>query len=182
VNDAAAAPNGRTAGLWVVGGGNSAAFRTRTPTFQDRFDLSALAKVHASADYEAAMKSVDRGGLAELGDAPSDEEAASTVAYNLPFQEDGELKVAMLLRPQIALGLLESDLAAFGPAAGVVLAQLARTGTAALLDEVFAGGVTAGAAPDGILIQHAIPVWQTYFVHGYACLMAQRDTYGPWRL
>lgn len=137
---------------------------------QDRFDISALARIEVPADFEAAMSRLAPEVAADAESAATGEPTL-TLAYNVSAEVEGRLAIIMLLRPEIAEALLQREGPEFSQASGIVLAQFARIGTAALLESVFADGLNAGTGADSLLIPHAIPAWQSFFVEGYAALL-----------
>lgn len=137
---------------------------------RQRFDVSALLRVHIPADYDQALVSLDRGAMAEAEPAPAPANTNGTVGYNIVVEEDGRRGIAMVLASWIALDLIADDDAGFGTAAGIVLAQLARIGSQAVINHAFPSSGRAGSAVDELLTPHIVEIWQRWLVERAAAL------------
>lgn len=137
---------------------------------RQRFDVSALLRVHIPADYDQALATLDRGAIGEVEPAPAPADTNGTVGYNIMVEENGRRGIAMVLASWLALDLIGEDDAGFGTAAGVVLAQLARIGAQAVIDHAFPASNRTGSAIDKLLTPHIVEIWQRWLVERAAAL------------
>ena len=126
-----------------------------------RFDIDRLLRVVAPADYPRA--------LADLGDSdggtpiiPSAE--GWSAAYNVDVDHDGTPGVVMVLHPDLVAMLLADEDLLFGAGASVILAQLTKIGTDALLWAVFGDRPISGGGPDRLLLPHVLPAWSSFYI------------------
>lgn len=137
---------------------------------RQRFDVSALLRVHISADYDQALVTLDRGAMAEVEPAPAPADTNGTVGYNIVVEENGQRGIALVLASWLALDLIGENDAAFGTAAGIVLAQLARIGAQAVINHAFPASGRAGSAVDKLLTPRIVEIWQRWLVERAAAL------------
>lgn len=133
-----------------------------------RFDIRALRRIVIMADYDQALASLDRGRFADEAPPPTPSTEHYSVAYNVNVEADGIDRVDMVLRDDIAAGLLGADDLPFSWAASVVLGQLARIGMTALTSNLFEEGIIAGDQIDILLFPSSMSGWETWFVAGLA--------------
>lgn len=136
-----------------------------------RFDISSLRRIIINADYDSALSSLDRGRFEAIEAPPVASAAGWSVAYNVNIEQNGVDGVALVLRQDVAVGLLSDDDLSFGWAASVVMGQFTRIGAMALLQQVFEAGVIEGDQTDALLFQYSLSGWKSWLVSGYAGLL-----------
>jgi len=99
-----------------------ATVRTAFGQLGGRFDLTPLARVEAPRDFRAALAHY---GFEQLGDA---EDGAYWPAANLPFEDGGARRTALILHPETVAMLLGDDEDRLLVGMGVLVVQLAAVG------------------------------------------------------
>lgn len=134
-----------------------------------RFDVDQMLRVIVEADYAAALARLTTVD----GSAPTLPSSDGwSAAYNIDVEHEGGTRVIMLLHPDVALMLLSEEDLTFGAGASVVLGQLTKLGTHALLRSVFGDHPIPGIGPDRLLLPHVLPAWECFYIALEQCRFA----------